>query len=347
MKVLIMGAGSIGTVIGAFMAKNGADVVMVDSFEDNVRALNQNGATVTGTVEFTAPIRAIMPEQMKGIYDLVILITKQTTNEEVLKNLLPHLGENSTVCTLQNGVPEDYVSQIVGRSRTIGGAVGFGATWIEPGVTKLTSTQKVMDQFAFDIGEMDGKMTERIRKVQKLLSMVGHTDILNNLMGVRWAKLLMNATFSGMSAALGCTFGEVLNDPLAIRCVAHIADETIKVARACGIQMEPMQGKDFTQLELNSAADIPGKIPFYHEVWDQHSLLKASMLQDLEKKRQTEIDYINGYVCRKGREHGIDTPFNDMVVAVVRTEETCKTVNTQMTALKQFKVLLDLAEQSR
>lgn len=344
MKTLIMGAGSIGTVIGALMAKNGGDVVMVDAFADNVRALNENGATITGTMEVNAPVKAIAPDEMEGIYDLVILITKQTTNKEVLEELLPHLNEDSVVCTLQNGVPETYVAKIIGEKRTIGGAVGFGATWLKPGVTELTSTQKVMDHFAFDIGEINGEITERIRKVQTELSRVGHTDILDNLMGVRWAKVLMNATFSGMSAALGCAFGDVLNDSVGIRCIAHLADEVIKVCRACGVKMAPMQGKDFTQLELNSADDIPDKIPFYHEVWDQHALLKASMLQDLEKQRKSEIGYINGYVCDRGREAGVPTPFNDMVVAIVKCEEANKNVNCDMAALEQFKVLLEVTE---
>ena len=340
MKTLIIGAGSIGTVIGALMAKNGGDVVMVDAFEANVKALNERGATITGNMEVNAPVKAIMPDQMEGIYDFVILITKQVTNGQVLKQLLPHLDVNSTVCTLQNGVPEDYVASVIGAERTIGGAVGFGATWLEPGVTKLTSTKKVMENFAFDIGEISGEITPRILEVQKQLSLVGHTDVLDNLMGVRWAKVLMNATFSGMSAALGCTFGDVLNDPDAIRCVAHIADETIKVSRACGITMAPMQGKDFTLLELDSPEDIPDKISFYHEVWDQHAQLKASMLQDLEKHRKSEIDYINGYVCKKGREAGIPTPYNDMVVAIVKNSEANQSVNTNMAALDMFRVLL-------
>ena len=261
---------------------------------------------------------------MEGLYDLVLLTTKQTFNEVALSQVLPHLGESSTVCTLQNGIPEDSVAARVGAKRTVGGAVGFGATWLEPGVSMLTSTMTVMEKFAFDIGELHGQLTPRIYMVQKVLSAVGGCTVVPNFMGVRWAKLLMNATFSGMSAALGCTFGDVLNDPDAMQVLAHIADECIKVARASGHRMVQMQGIDMETLELKPGEQLKDKMPLYIKVWGQHAKLKASMLQDLEKGRKTEISYINGYVSRKGRERTVPTPCNDFVVELVSAAEAQK-----------------------
>ncbi len=339
MRVAVIGAGSIGTIVGALIAKKGGEIELIDSFVENVNALNRNGAVITGAIEECVAVKAMTPEEMTGIYDLVFLTTKQISNEEVLTHLVQFIDKNSTVCTLQNGIPEESVARIIGKERTVGGAVGFGATWKGPGISELTSSKKVMEQYAFDVGEIDGSITPRIKKVQDILSKVGCTTVLDNLMGLRWSKLLMNATFSGMSAALGCTFGDVLNHDEGIKYVAYIADETIKTAKACGIELAKMQGKDFLELELESNSDVVNKLAFYHEVWDQHSLLKASMLQDLEKQRKTEIDYINGCVCKKGREVGIATPYNDMVVAIVKTEEANGSVNAKMAALEQFRVL--------
>jgi 2-dehydropantoate 2-reductase len=344
MRIAVIGAGSIGTIVGGLISRGGGDIVLVDSFTDNVKVLNKNGAVITGTIEERIPVKAINPEEMSGIYDLVFLTTKQISNKEVLTHLLQFIDENSTVCTLQNGIPEESVASIIGEKRTVGGAVGFGATWIEPGISKLTSSRKVMEQYAFDIGEISGAITPRVLKVQKILERVGRTIVIENMMGVRWSKLLMNATFSGMSAALGCTFGEVLNNDEGIKYVSFIADETIKVAKACGVKMAKMQGKDLAELELKSKSDIVNKLSIYHEIWDEHILLKASMLQDLEKRRKTEIDYINGYVSKKGREAGIKTPYNNMVVAIVKTEEASKSVNAEMAALAQFRVLEEALE---
>lgn len=326
MRTAILGAGALGIIIGARMTQKGQQVDLIDSFKENVDALNANGATVTGYLEMHQAVTALTPEEMTGTYDLVLLLTKQTANETALPKLLPYLHEESIVCTLQNGVPEDSVAAIVGKERTIGGAVGFGATWVKPGVSELTSTMEAVEKFAFEIGEIDGVMRPRLEKVKEVLSTAGGTTILTNLMGIRYTKLLMNSTFSGMSAALNGTFSDVLANPKAMVCVAHIADEVIKVCRGLGYRMVEMQGVDFEFLELGSKADIPSKMDFYKKVWGRHNN-KASMLQDLEKGKKTEIDYINGVVCRGGQKCGIPTPFNDKVVELVKEAEARGGVN--------------------
>ncbi len=288
--------------------------------------LYANVATVTGNLNLHQAVRALTPEQMTGTYDLVILLTKQTANETALPRLLPYLRRESIVCTLQNGIPEEAVASYVGRERTIGGAVGFGATWLRPGVSELTSTMEAVEKYAFEIGEIDGVLRPRLEKVKDILSAAGGTTILTDLMGIRWTKLLMNATFSGMSAALGCSFSEILANPTAMTCIAYIADETIKVCHGKGYRMVEMQGADMEFLALNSKDDIPGKLEFYRQVWGRHNN-KASMLQDLEKGKNTEIDYINGIVCRNGRECAIATPFNDKVVELVKEAEAGKRIN--------------------
>ena len=325
MRTAILGAGALGIIIGALMTKNGKQVDLIDSYQENVDALNADGARVTGNLELHWPVTALTPQEMRGAYDLILLLTKQTANEMALPRLLPHLHPDSIVCTLQNGIPEDGVAAIIGRERTIGGAVGFGATWLRPGVSELTSTLEAVEKFAFEIGELDGVVRSRLETVKEILSAAGGTTILTNLMGIRWTKLLMNATFSGMSAALGCSFRDLLADEKAMTCIAHIADETIKVCHGKGYRMVEMQGADMEFLELGSKADIAGKMDFYRKVWGRHNN-KASMLQDLEKGNNTEIDHINGVVCRSGRECGIATPFNDKVVEIVKQAEARRTV---------------------
>lgn len=340
MRAAIVGAGSLGTIIGAFISKAGRDIHLIDSNAEHVKALNEHGATVTGSLDFTAPVSAFTPESVSGAYDLIFLLTKQTHTQETLSLLQGHLHAESTVCTLQNGIPELLLEKIVGRSRTVGGAVGFGATWLRPGVSSLTSSKEALQNSAFEIGEIDGVERPRLALIREYLDCVGNTRILTNLMGIRFSKLLMNATFSGMSAALGCTFGEVLQHPKAMTCLAFIADECIKVAHAQSIQLVPMQGEDFERFELDSALDIPGKMPLYRKIWSRHVALKASMLQDLEKGRPTEIDYINGVVCLQGREHGIATPFNDKVVEIVSAAQRRQAL-TSFANLQQFNGLLE------
>lgn len=340
MNIAIAGAGSLGTIIGALLTEGGEKVDLIDINEEHVQALNQAGAKLTGFIQKTIPVNAITPFELEDhVYDLVFLLTKQVYNDETLKQLLPHLHENSIVCTLQNGVPEDYVASIVGSNRTVGGVVGFGATWKGPGESELTTEWETVKKYAFDIGEIDGKDTPRLSKIKAVLEHVGYCEVSSNILGIKWSKLLMNATFSGMSAALGCTFGEVLDNKTAMNCLAYIADETIKVARAHGIQLAKMQGKDMSLLEIKEGQKVCEKMDFYHEVWSPHRKLKASMLQDLEKYRKTEIDYINGFVSHKGKEVGVKTPYNDFVVQLIKEAENTRTLPDFNENLARFESL--------
>src|SRR5690606_9607063 len=231
MRAALIGAGSLGSIIGALMTQGGRPIDLIDANAEHVAALNRDGARITGELELVVPVTALTPQEMSGHYDLVFLLNKQTANDAVLEHLLPFLHSESVVCTLQNGIPEPRVASYVSAARTIGGAVGFGATWIGPGVSQLTTKVETMRDFAFEIGEIDGEPRPRLAQVQDYLSCVGTTRILPDLMGIRWSKVLMNATFSGMSAALGCTFGEVLDDPRAVRCVALTSQACTAISR--------------------------------------------------------------------------------------------------------------------
>jgi 2-dehydropantoate 2-reductase len=144
-----------------------------------------------------------------------------------------------------------------------------------------------------------------------------------------------------MSATLGCTFGDVLANPKAMVCLAFVADECIKVARALGVRLVVMQGEDLEFFELRDARDIPDKMSLYRKIWGAHAGLKASMLQDLEKGRDTEINYINGLISEKGREYGVATPFNDKIVELVEEAQRRRGVN-DLGYLSRFDPLLEL-----
>lgn len=320
MRVAVIGIGSIGTVIAARAAKNRVPLELIDAMQENVDALNQNGATLTRNLTINVPVHAYTPAQMEGLYDVVILTTKQTANKAVLTGLLPHLHAESVVCTLQNGLPEQAVAAYVGEERTVGGVVGFGATWMAPGVCAYTSTVEIIDKYAFEIGAPSEKAKDKLEKVAEVLAAVGGTSVIDNLIDVRWTKLLMNDTFSGMSTVMRDTMLQVLHNPRAMRVVAQLADETVKVCHALGHRMVEMQGIDMDKLELLPGETLENKMALYNTVWSKHDI-KASMLQDIEKGRHTEVDYINGVVCDGGRRTGVATPFNDRVVEIIKSYE--------------------------
>jgi len=334
-RTAILGVGSLGTIMGALASKNGGNCVLIDANKAHVEELNKNGATVTGYMDLkNVPVKAVTVDQMEGIYDLVVVLTKQTSNQTALKNLLPFLNDNSVVCTLQNGIPEESVAAIVGKDRTCGGAVGWGAGWLKPGVSQLYTKPESM---IIEIGNLDNVVNEKLQRVESFLKLIGGVTINTNLLGFRWSKLLMNSALSGMSAALGCTFGDVIDDDKAVVCAACVANELIKVSRKKGIKLEVIiPGKDFYDLVFEDKAGLDRVIAMLREIYSVHRPQKASMMQDMEKGIPCEIDYINGVVCQNGDEFGIDTPFNDTIVSIVKSFEKKEIPFPTMANLDRF-----------
>ncbi len=309
-----MGAGSLGTIAGALLSKAGLDVILVDANEENVNALNMNGAHVVGCMELAAPVKALTPDRMEGTFDLVIYLVKSTFDEVALPQATEHMGPDSMLVTLQNGVPEEKVAGFVGRGRTLGGAVGWGATWLGPGSSELTSEPADM---TYDVGELDGTVTPRIGKVKEVLDKAGRAQVTGNLVGVRWTKLLINAAMSGLSTVLDCNYGDIVDDERAGTVAICVMLETIKASQALGITMEPMQGVNPTVLLDIAQESLENARNVLKIIYNPHRLIVGSMLQDLKKGLPCEVDALNGYLSRKSSEAAVPTPVNDKVTEMI------------------------------
>ena len=319
MRAAIYGAGSLGTILGAFISKSGTEIDLINRNKAHIQALRQNGARVCGTLNFTQKVNALTPDQMEGKYDIIILLTKQQFNEQVVTFLKDYLEDDGVIVTLQNGLPEYKIAQIVGEERVLGCTVAWGATMQEPGVCELTSEP---DSLTFSLGSISKTRNAHFEEVKALLEKMGPVEVDENFIGSRWSKLLINSAFSGMSTVLGSTFGEAASNKASRKIVQAIIKECIDVCSAAGIRIEPVQGKDIVKLldyhgpvkKAVSFAIIPLAIK-------KHALLKASMLQDIEHGKKTEIDAINGVVCEYGRKYKVPTPCNDKVVEIVHKIE--------------------------
>ena len=316
MRIAIYGAGSLGTVLGAYLAKNGTEADLVNHNKAHVEALREKGAHITGTVDFTVPVHALLPEEMSGKYDIIFLMTKQLRNREILTFLKDFLAEDGLVVTLQNGIPEDSVAEIVGPEHTVGAVVEWGATLSAPGESTLTSSP---DSLSFHMGGMPGLPEGSLRRVQEVLEKMCPVVIEENLPGARWSKLLINATFSGLGTVMGGTFGDVTGDPLGREAAIRCMKEVIDVGRAAGVTFAPVQGKNITALFYWRGPVKKALAKLILPVaMKKHASIEPSMLQDLKKGKPCEVDAINGVVCDAGRRHGVPTPVNDRISALIR-----------------------------
>ena len=319
MRKAIYGAGSLGTILGAYMTAKGEDIDLINRNKAHVEALRENGATITGTVSFNQKVKVLFPEEMEGLYDIIFLMTKQQANAEVVTRLKDFLAPDGVIVTLQNGLPEPGIAEIVGEERVLGCTVAWGATMTSPGVSELTSSP---DSLTFSLGAVSEKKVPHMDEVKRLLELMGPVEVDPNFIGTRWSKLLINASFSGMSAVLGCTFGEAAADRRSRKVVQQLIKECIDVCTAGGIRIEPVQGKDIVKL-LDYHGPVKKAISNFiiPIAIRKHARLKASMLQDIEKGKKTEVDAINGAVCAFGRKVGCPTPANDTVTDIIHRIE--------------------------
>ncbi len=323
-RIAVYGAGAMGTVLGALLAKTGADVTLITRNQAHVDGLNKNGAKILCKAvgkEMTIPVYAITPSQITGKYDLIFLMTKQRENEKTANFLLDYLEDDGVLCTTQNGLPERLLSEIIGAEKIYGAVMSWGATFVGDGAVELTSVPASM---TVEVGgyENDNSKTQWISEILKpigeLIQNPNFVKTTDNLAGVRWSKLALNATFSGLSCVTGLKFGEIARRFKSRKVALKILQETFMVANALGVKLAPMQGHDMQKL-------LGGK-GFFNQIkglillpiaMKNHQELVSGMLKDIEKGRKCEIDFIDGIVADLAKQVGVQTPCIERVVEIV------------------------------
>lgn len=319
LKIAIYGAGSLGTILGAYITKANVKVDLINRNKAHIEALKASGATITGTINMNVPVNALHVDEMKDKYDIIFLLTKQQDNKNIAIFLKDYLTYNGLVVTLQNGLPEYLLMDILGEEKVLGCTVNWGATLLKPGVCELTSTP---DKLTFSLGTFSNANKDKLPLVKEILELMGPTELDDNFVGTRWSKLLVNSAFSGMSTVLGVNFGEVAKNKESRKYAQALIKECIDICKAKNIKLEPIQGKDVAKLmDYNTKFKKWLAFKIIPIAIKKHALIKASMLQDIEKGKKCEIEAINGVIAAKGKEVGVSTPINDLVISIVKRIE--------------------------
>ncbi len=324
MKLAIYGAGAMGTILGAFIQKEGTDIDLISHNVEHIKALKENGAHIIGKTDFNQKVNALLTDEMKDKYDVVFLMTKQINNEKTVREIVPYLKKDGVICTMQNGLPELSVSEVIGKDRTLGAAMAWGATMHGKGVSELTTVPS-RKTLSFSMGTYGNVSEEKVKLIYDTLSLMGDVILEENFIGARWAKLTINSAFSGLSALLNAKFGEIAKNKKSRILVLNIVKECIEVAKAANIKVEPIQGHDIVKL-LDFKTKLKRRISLMiiPIAMKKHYDLKSSMLQDIARNRKCEIEAINGVISAYGKKVGVKTPINDKIVSLVHEIENKK-----------------------
>jgi 2-dehydropantoate 2-reductase len=212
------------------------------------------------------------------------------------------------------------LAPVIGYTRTIGCVVTLGAGLYEPGHVIRTSSAS---RPSFAVGELHGMITPRVQELVKIMSPAGPTHATANLWGDRWAKLTVNSMANALAGITGMNNAEMRETPDVFSITIKVASEAVSVAQTLGVQVEPIGGIP-AKAYLDAARGVG--LEELRNKWVEGGRAvgagRPSLLQDVMKGRRTEVDYLNGYVARKGQQVGIPTPMNEALVEVTHKVES-------------------------
>ena len=326
MRACIYGAGAMGTVLGALVARAGRQIDLITRNSEHVAALNANGARVTFSAvgkEIVQKVTALTPDKMTGKYDVIFLMTKQRGNAQTVTFLKDYLAEGGVICTTQNGLPEYSVAEIIGEDNTLGCAVSWGATFVSPGHVLATSSP---DAMTFSLGSPFGR-NPKVEMVEPYLSCAGRVEVEDNFAGARWSKLIVNSAFSSLSAITSLTFGQIAKDKKCRAVAQALLKEGMDTALACGVTPAKIQGHDLVKL-LNYNGPVKKALSFalIPVAMKKHKNLGGGMYYDLVAGRKCDMQFVLGVVEKSAQKAGIAVPVSravlDMTAAIEKGEKT-------------------------
>ena len=298
MRVCIVGCGAVGSIFAANLARlDDVEVWAYDLAREHVEAINANGLRLSGAGEVVGSVRATSDPGEVPACDFGIVATKAMHTEPAIAATAAAFADGS-VCSVQNGIGnEEALAEHV--PRVIRGTTFPAGRVVEPGHVQWD----VKGDTTIGPFEPSPPPFPEVERLAEACSRAGlPTEAVSDARGPQWRKLIFNAATNPVGALTGLTHGRVCENPGLRRLVTGLVDEGKAVAAAQGIEL------DADPEELIDHAAKP-------EVAYDH---KASMLQDVEAHRATEIDYLNGGIVRFGREHRVPAPLNEAILALVK-----------------------------
>ena len=338
--ILIWGAGAIGGVLGAYWARAGLPVLMVDVEAGHVAACRTMGLHISGPVEhFRHIVPALTPGELQGEFDIVVLAVKAQATEQACAMLEPHLAPGGYVLSAQNGLNELAIARALGPERTMGCCVNFGADWLGPGEILFGNRGAVV------VGEIDGAPRERTGQMHRHLRLFEPQAVLtDNIWGYLWGKLAYGAMLFA-TALTSDSMTVNFADPRRFMVFDQLAREVMAVASARGVVPVGFNGFDPASFapgasDAGARASIAALAEFNRHTAKTHT----GIYRDLAvRRRKTEVDPQIGVIAQLGREAGVATPAIACLVGLIHDIEEGR----RPMAYETFDVLVQACKPAR
>ncbi|MFA4993386.1 MAG: 2-dehydropantoate 2-reductase [Candidatus Omnitrophota bacterium] len=302
MKIVIVGPGAMGCLFAAFLSKSKEEVWLLDKNRENAARINENGISLEGVSgAWQAKPKTTANVQDIGKADLILICVKSFNTKQAIEQIKPLLQENTKIMTLQNGIGNiEIIAESAGEDKVIGGITSEGATLIETGLIRHAGRGET------NIGTIDGKMPVEIRSIREVFNKAGlQTKLSRDIKGLVWSKLIINVGINALTAITRLPNGKLTEFEGTKRILRDAVTEATRIAKRKRIKL--IYDDPLAKVEA---------------VCENTSVNISSMLQDVLKKKRTEIDFINGVIVRLGQELGIAVPTNKLLVDLVKTIES-------------------------
>ena len=303
-KFAVIGAGPVGCILAAFLAKGGYDVTLCDIIPELLKPALDPGIILEGAENLQQPVTRTcltIDELADNLPDVIFITVKANALPLIVSAIEGFYKKGMFVVSWQNGIDTELeISKTLGDSPSMRAVVNYGC-----GLKGPCHVSMPFHHPPHFIQELDSESKDAAVAIAKSLTKSGletsHTD---QIISMVWRKAVMNACMNPVCAVTGLTMAQAMGDPIVFNIVDNLVKECIKVARANEINL----GWDFYPFAIN-----------YMRNAGNH---KPSMLMDIENKRRTEIDYINGKFVKYGQRAGIETPYNITLRSLVKGLES-------------------------
>jgi len=313
-RIIVIGIGPIGGIIGGRLARAGQDITFVDIDKEHVVAIRAKGLQIdVPDGPFNVKVKTAFPSEIDGKFDIGCIAVRSNYTLDALNTVLPHLADSGILVSMQNGINPPLLQEKVGADRAVGMAIRMGSKKVAPGHLETATRGHLY------IGHLHGKTTPQLQNLQQILNPVMETEISNNILGVLWSKLTYTClgyygSLADASLATSCA------DEKSRRALADFFAEVVAVGDALGvrwIKLAEYNPPDFHP--RNSADKRLAAVNDFAKTWKPDD--RKGPLRYVQKKIRTEVDFTLAYVVNEGKKLGMPMPLCSKVLAIFRELE--------------------------